>query len=415
MNSREKVLSAFEHRETGHFPVDLSGHRSSGISGIAYANLRDFLGLEKKPLRIYDPVQQLAVVDDDILEIFGVDVIELGRGFALDESDWHDWIMPDGRQCLVPRWFNPVRKNEGWYVISRAGEEIAKMPAGALYFEQGFFPFYNEEDLDNLPSALENTMWTSPALSSPPGPLAGGNEGRKLLREGALNLREGTRRAVIGLFGGSLFETGQFLYRNDNFLYKLAAEPGKVSKFLDRLVEIHLFSLEKYLEDVGDCIDIILFGDDLGMQTGPMISPEMYRKFFKPRHKKMWSRTKELSGAKIMLHCCGGIKELLPDFIEAGLDCINPVQTSCSGMSPEDLKREFGPDIVFWGGGCDTRSVLPHAQPSEIEKHVRRRLEIFGKGGGFVFQQEHNILSDVPPENIVAMFNAIKSQEHKNV
>jgi uroporphyrinogen decarboxylase len=229
------------------------------------------------------------------------------------------------------------------------------------------------------------------------------------LREGAKRLRQKTDKAILGGFGGNLLETGQFLYRNDNFFMLLAGEPAKAHKFLDDLVEIHLANLEKYLGAVGDSIDIIKFGDDLGMQSGPQVSPRMYREFFKPRHKLMWTRAKQLANVVVMLHCCGGVRELLPDLIDAGLDAINPVQISCSGMDAAELKAEFGKEMVFWGGGCDTQTLLPNATPEEVRRHVKEQVRILSPGGGFVFQQVHNILAYVPPRNVVAMFEAIRA------
>jgi uroporphyrinogen decarboxylase len=399
MTSRERVLAALGHREPDRVPVDFSGHRSSGISAIAYARLRRFLGLPERPVRVYDPIQQLAVVDPDVLDLFGVDTIELGRAFSQEESAWKPWTLPDGTPCLMPAWATPERAGTDWVLRSSSGRVIARMPEGALYFEQAHFPFAEGADLDCLPAALDECMWT--AVASPPGP------GEPLgLAEGARRLRESTDRAVIGLFGGNLFETGQFLYRHDNFFMLLAAEQREAHRFLDRLTERHLASLERFLGAVGPSIDIILFGDDLGMQTGPQISPAMYREFFKPRHALLWQRAKELAPVKVMLHCCGGVRELLPDLIEAGLDAINPVQITCAGMDPAGLKRDFGREITFWGGGCDTRQVLPGGTPGEVKEHVRRQIETLRPGGGFVFQQVHNILADVPPENVAAMFEA---------
>ncbi|NWF85914.1 MAG: methyltransferase, partial [Bryobacteraceae bacterium] len=213
----------------------------------------------------------------------------------------------------------------------------------------------------------------------------------------------------IGLFGGNLLEMGQFYYRMDGFLLLLASEPKRAHRFLDALVEIHLRNLERFLAAVGGSIDIILFGDDLGAQNGPQISPAMYREFFKPRHAAMWKRAKQLAPVKVMLHCCGGVRQLLPDLIDAGLDAINPVQISCRGMNAAELKREFGAQITFWGGGCDTQRVLPAGTPDEVAAHTRQQVSILSPGGGFVFQQVHNILGNVPPANIIAMYNAIHS------
>ncbi|MGC9329608.1 MAG: uroporphyrinogen decarboxylase family protein, partial [Candidatus Hinthialibacter sp.] len=333
MTPRERVLAALNHQETDRVPIDFSGHRSSGISAIAYPKLRAYLGLPPRPVRVYDPIQQLAIVDNDILDWFGVDVIELGRGFALRDEDWEEWVLPDGTPCQLPVWVKPERRDRGWVIRSSNGQIIARMPEGVLYFEQCYYPFAEKADLSQTRAVLDECMWT--AIASPPGPSASGPEGRRHLIEGAQALRNSTDRAIIGLFGGNLLETGQFLFRNDNFLMLLAADPKKAHQFLDILVEMHLENLEFFLSAVGDYIDIILFGDDLGMQKGPQISPKMYREFFKPRHKIMWNRAKELADVKVMLHCCGGVKPLLRDLIEAGLDArqshekmgVHPVKT----------------------------------------------------------------------------------------
>jgi len=405
MTSRERVLAALNHQTPDRVPIDLSGHRSSGIAAITYAQLREHLGLPKETIRLYDPVQQLAIVHEDVRERFGVDTVELGRAFALDDGDWADWTLPDGTPCQMPAWALPEREDGRWVLRSKSGRVIAHMPDGALYFEQTYYPFADHEDLDAIPWALEENMWC--AVASPPGPLVAGTDGDRVLAEGARRLRAASDKAIIGLFGGNLLETGQFLWRNDNFLMMLAAEPEKVHAFLDRLVEIHLANLEAFLAAVGQHIDIVLFGDDLGMQGGPQISPAMYREYFKPRHKLMWKRAKELADVKVMLHCCGGVRELLPDIIEAGLDAINPVQISCAGMDAQGLKDDFGERMVFWGGGCDTQNMLFNGTPEDVRQHVRDQVRILAPGGGFVFQQVHNILVGVPPENIVAMFDAV--------
>jgi uroporphyrinogen decarboxylase len=402
MTSRERVLAALDHRETQRVPVDFSGHRSSGISAIAYPKLRKLLGLPPRPVRVYDVVQQLAIVDEDVLDRFGVDTIEMGRGFALDEKSWSPWTLPDGAPCFVPAWTRLERQEGRWVIKSQSGRILAHMPDGALYFEQTYFPFLEGDDLDAISDVLGESMWT--AIASPPGPIDG-----KSLAEGARWLRAKTDRAIIGLFGGNLFEVGQFLYRNDQFMMLLAAEPKRAHRFLDKLIEIHLANLERFLAAVSEYIDIILFGDDLGMQTGPMMSPRMYRELFKPRHKLLWNRAKELADVKVMLHCCGGVRELMPDLIEAGLDAINPVQISCAGMDAGELKANFGKDVTFWGGGCDTQDVLPNGTPEQIAQHVRRQVRILRPGGGFVFQQVHNILANVPSENIVAVFDAVNA------
>jgi uroporphyrinogen decarboxylase len=406
MTSQERVRNALNHREPDRVPIDLSGHRSSGISAIAYPKLRAALGLPPVTVRVYDPIQQLAIVDDDVLQRFGVDTIELGRAFAHRDEDWADWTLPDGTPCKMPAWAMPERANGRWEIHSKSGRLLAIMPDGAQYFEQTFWIFLEEDDDPaRIPEAMGESMWT--AVGSPPGPLVAGPDGLEKLAAGAKRLRETSNRAIIALFGGNLLETGQFFYRNDEFLLMLAADPDRVNRFLDALVEMHLANLERFLGAVGPYIDVILFGDDLGMQHGPQMSPAMYREYFKPRHAMMWNRAKELANVKVMLHCCGGVRELMPDLIAAGLDAINPVQISSRGMEAEGLKRDFGKDMVFWGGGCDTQQVLPNGTPDQVREHVKRQVATLYPGGGFVFQQVHNIMSNVPPENIIAMYDAI--------
>ena len=405
MTSRERVLAALEHRQPDRVPLDFGGHRSSGIAAMAYPKLRAALDLPPCTVRVYDPVQQLAIIDDDVLDRFGVDTIELGRGFALDDQQWADWTLPDGTPCQMPRWALPERGDGEWRLRSASGRVLAKMPDGAIYFEQCYWPFLEDDDFDRLPEALAENMWC--AINSPPGPLVTGPDGPALLREGARQLRKRTDRAIIGLFGGNLLEIGQFLYRNDNFFMLLAGDPQRAHEFLDRLVAIHLANLERFLGAVGNSIDIIGFGDDLGAQNGPQISPAMYREFFQPRHARMWRRAKELANVKVMLHCCGGIRPLIADLIAAGLDATNPVQISCAGMDPRELKAQFGDRLTLWGGGCDTRQVLPCGTPDEVRRHVKEQVAILAPGGGFVFQQVHNILAGVPAANIVAMFDAV--------
>jgi uroporphyrinogen decarboxylase len=406
MTSRQRVLTAVNHLETDRIPIDLSGHRSSGIAAMAYAKLREFLGLPRETIRVYDPIQQLAIVGEDVLQRFKVDTIELGRGFAKDDSHWIEWELPDGTPCLMPAWAKPERDGGDWVLRSQPKRRvIARMPQSVWYFEQTHFPFLERDELDDVEPELAECMWS--AAASPPGPLAAGSEGERILTEGACRLRQTTDRAILGLFGGNLLELGQWFYRNDRFLMLLAAEPRRAHAFLDKLLQIHLRNLETFLRAAGPYIDIILFGDDLGMQSGPQVSPRMYREYFKPREKQMWEMVKrQAPHLKIQLHCCGGVRELLPDLIEAGLEAINPVQISCRGMEPGALKRDFGHQLCFWGGGCDTREILGYGTPAQVREHVHRLVDIWRPGGGFVFQQVHNILADVPPANIVAMYDA---------
>jgi uroporphyrinogen decarboxylase len=390
----------------------MGGTPSSGISTIAYHRLKEHLAISQGHTRVYDVVQQLAQPEGMILDRFGIDVLDIGRAFNTRDEDWSDFGLPQGITVQFPAWFHPVQQPDGsWDAFVPDGDpsglRIATMPAGATFFDQTYFPYLDgyPDNYDDLPQEMPKILWAG--LVHSPWDHAGEPDFWQQLREKALALRQNSDRALIIVAGCNLFEWGTFLRRIDNFLMDLVLNPTEVERLLDALMELHLATLEKVCEAVGDVADILRFGDDLGMDTGPFMSPKVYRKLFKPRHTMLCDYVKQNSQMHTFLHCCGSIYKLLPDLIEAGYDIINPVQTNTRDMEPERLKREFGQDITFWGGGCDTRHVLNRATPAEVKDHVRRRIEIFAPGGGFVFNTVHNILPDVPPENIVAMFEAI--------
>ncbi len=409
MTSRERVLASLDHHQPDRVPVDFSSHRSSGIAAIAYRKLREYLGLSPMPIRVYDIVQQLAIVDEDVLERFGVDTIELGRGFLLEENDWKDWVLPDGTPCKIPYYANVEKRADDWYLLTDDGCELGVQKKGCLYFEQTHFPLMErgitDDDFSDLQDMLGHTIWA--AVPHPGAHLPLDEEGLAEMERRARALRESTDRAIVGMFGGNMFELPQWLYRMDNYLMYMGLYPEAVIRLSEKLCSIHMQNLEKWLGAVGQYIDIVIFGDDLGGQNGPLLSPKMYREYYKPYHHRLWSRAGELADANVQLHCCGGVHELLGDMIEAGLESINPVQITCTGMGAAELKAEFGAELTFWGGGCDTRDVLPNAAPRQVAEHVREQVKVFSPGGGFVFQQVHNIMANVPPENIVAMFDAV--------
>ncbi len=409
MTSRERVWSAIEHRQPDRVPVDLGSTPSSGIAAIAYHRLCTHLGLLGNRTRIYDVVQQLAQPEEIVLDRFRIDAVDLGRTFNTRDEDWYDIVMADGSPAQYPAWFRPERQPDGSYVARHPdGTPIAHMPAGGTFFDQTYFPYLDgyPSDFSGLRTAMTYVLWA--AFAHSPWDHANEPDFWNQLRQRALELRRSTDRAIVLSCGCNLFEWGCFLRRMDNFLMDIYAEPAQVERLLDALVEIHLEGLERICRAVGDLIDVIRFGDDLGMDAGPFMDPDTYAKLFKPRHAMICEFARRHTRAKRMLHSCGSIYTLLPHLIEAGFEIINPVQTSAHDMEPEKLKREFGRDICFWGGGCDTRRVLNRGTPAEVQEHVRRRLEILAPGGGFVFATVHNILPEVPPENIVALYEAIE-------
>ncbi len=410
MTSRERVLAAIAHKEPDKTPIDFSGHRSSGIMAIAYANLKKALGISSGDIYIYDMVQQLAIVEKPVLDYFGIDTIEMGRAFLTNEKDWKEWVLPDGTPCKIPNYIRVHKQNNDWLLTDDNDMVLGIQKQGCLYFEQTHFPLaersFENDDFDDLEEILGHSMWTY--VAHPGAHLPLDDQGLAEMTTTVKNFRPTTDRAILGLFGGNMFEIPQFLFRIDNFMMYLGLYPDAIHKFNEKLYAIHLKNLEKWLGAVGPYIDIILFGDDLGGQNAPLISPAMYREFFKPYHKKLWQRAKQLADVKVQLHSCGAIEPLLEDLIDAGLDMVNPVQISAAGMESQHLKEKYGDRLTLWGGGCDTGRVLPSASPDEIKKHVKNQVKILQRNGGFVFQQVHNIMANIKPESIIAMFQAVR-------
>ena len=410
MDSKTCVHLALSHKPTPWVPLDFGGHRSSGISAVAYAKLKHYLHIKTGHIYVYDLVQQLAIVDPEILDLFKVDTIELGRGFALEETAWKPWTLADGTDCMIPQWAEIEEENGNRYMIV-GGHRVADMERGTHFFEQCYYPFvdrdFANDPFDDLLEMLPMTSWTGVAAPGWEYSLDT-EEGIEQIRSRAKALRESTDRAIIGLFGGNMFEIPCYLFSMEKYMSYMGLYPEACLRFSEKLCEIHLTNLEKWLNVVAPYIDVVMFGDDLGGTNGLLMSAAMYRRYFWPYHSKLWKRTKEIAPhLKTQLHCCGGVFPIIEMMIEGGLDSINPVQVGCKGMEPAALKAAFGDRITFWGGGCDTQKVLPYGSQEDVRHCVRKRFEKFSPNGGYVFQQIHNIMPEVPPENIVAMFDEL--------
>lgn len=408
MTSRERVMAAVSHKQPDYVPLDLGATPSSGISAIAYNRLKKHLGMTGGHTKIYDVVQQVVYPEQEILDRFGVDVIDIGRVFNDGPEDWYDIELADGSIGQYPSWFHPQKQENGdWLVYDSENTLIAKMPVGATFFDQTYFPYLDDypDDYSDLDHQMGKVLWS--ALVHSPWDHAGDENFYQTLRQKVLALREQTDKALMITCGCNLFEWGTFLRRMDNFLMDIYADPEHVQELVEQLMMRHLATLEKVCASVGDIVDILRFGDDLGMDTGMFMSQEKYRELFKPYHTKLNEYVHKHSNMKTFLHSCGSIYPIIGDLINAGYDILNPVQTTARQMDPETLKREFGKDITFWGGGCNTRTVLNRSTPEEVYTYTRRMIDIFAPDGGFVFNQEHNIMPDVPPENILAMYRAV--------
>lgn len=408
MTSRERILAAINHQEPDYVPLDLGATPSSGISAIAYNNLKKHIGMTEGHTRTFDVVQQVVIPEDEIIDRFGVDVIDIGRVFNEKDEDWYDYTLADGSTAQYPKWFRPEKQPNGDYLVHDAeGTLIARMPVGATFFDQTYFPYVDDypDDYSDLDHQMGKVLWS--ALVHSPWDHSNDPDFWKTLREKTLALRAKTDKALMITCGCNLFEWGTFLRRIDNFLMDTYADPENVEELIEQLMERHLATLKNVCESVGDIVDILRFGDDLGMDTGMFMSREKYQELFKPHHTKLNEYVHTHSNMKTFLHSCGSLYPIIPDLIEAGYDCLNPVQTTAYQMDPAVLKREFGKDITFWGGGCNTRSILNRSTPKEVYDYTTKMLEIFAPGGGYVFNQEHNIMPDVPAENLLAMYQAV--------
>ncbi len=406
-NSRQHVLKSLSHQEPDKVVVDLGATTSTGISAIAYHNLKKALNIDSGHTRVFDVIQQLAIVENCLLDQFGIDVVSIGRDYDSTDESWHDVSLLGGIKSQWPDYFRTIAKDDGSRdVLAPDGCVMGTMPSMGFFFDQTFFPYVDEypDDLKSLPDDMKKVLWGA----CPRGPWQHANEADfwDKLRSNGQRVRE-SGRAVVITAGCNLLEWGMFLRRMDNFLMDIYAEPQKVKHLVEALADIHMSTLNKVVEKVGDIVDVIRFGDDLGMDNNSFMSPEIYREIFKPKHKEFCSYVKKHTESYTCLHSCGSIYDLIPDLIDAGFDCINPIQTNCRNMNPATLKREFGKDITFWGGGCDTRTILNDATPQQVQEHVLERLDILSPGGGFIFCAIHNILPEVPPENIIAMFSAV--------
>lgn len=375
MTPRERLLAALDHREPDRVPIDLGGNQT-GIHKFAYQSLLAQLGIEDE-LTIMDAVQQLAQPSEVVLERLHVDTRYVAAGAASDfdgtivtaERDgrkWHDltdefgvtWSMPDDQQLYMDITHHPL--------------------AGATIQDVRDYPFPR-----------------------------GGDPGRFVgLRERALELKRETPYAVVSGISGVVYEICWYMRGLEQWFVDMLTQPEFCETLLDATLRFWLDWFRVFLDEVGDVVDVIMIGDDLAGQKGPLFNPQFYRDVVKPRQKRLVQYIRSQTQAKIWYHTCGSCVEYIPDLLDNGIDILNPVQISAADMEPAELKKRFGDRLVFWGGGIDAQHVLPTAQPADIREHVRLNLETWKPGGGYVFNNVHNIQADVPGENIVALYDA---------
>jgi len=373
MTSRERVLAALGHVEPDRVPMDLGGSLVSSISLSSYASLRDALGLPRTTVTVLAAADGVARVDDDVLDRLELDAVPLFPGEP--SQPWESWEDEKGSYCRDPFGTLMFMPRDGYAYD---------------YTEVAFpGPTVRKQDLDSI-------RWD--ALTDP-----GYYRG---LREKALLMRAGTDRAIFSMApnGHDLLNRWFRIRGMQEGLMDLLLNRDVVEAFFDRLTEEICRSQELFLEEVGDLIDVHFLADDFGSQTGPIVSPEYLREVIFPRWSKIVGLVKEKTRAKVFFHTCGAVEPLIPDLIEMGVEVLNPIQLTCAGMDTRALKKKYGTNISFWGGGVDTQSVLARGTPQEVREEVRRRVGDLAPGGGFVFTPVHNIQPNVPAENVVAAF-----------
>jgi len=380
MTSLERVRAALEHREADRVPFDLGGSILTGIHERAYVRLRQHLGLPPVTPVIEDCIQGLARVDEDVRDRLGVDVRGINPG------------LPAGATLAV--------EDIGAYerLVDEWGIEWHRPKPDGLYFDMRGHPLANiasVEELDRLfryPDPEDRTRYHGMAEAA-----------RRIMRE--------ERSAyILGRNAPGVFEIALWTRGFAPFFRDMLSNPSLAGALLDRVTEVKMRYWEIILEAVDRDVLVVSEADDLSTQSGPMISPALYRKMVKPRHARLFGHIRRIARAKVHIfyHSCGAIRAFMPDLIEVGVDILNPVQVSAEGMDSGGLKRDFGADVTFWGGGVDTQAVLPKGTPAQVREEVRRRVDDFAPGGGFVFAAVHNIQADVPPQNIMAMWEAYR-------
>jgi len=375
MTSRERVLRALNHQIPDRIPIDLGGFQS-GIHKKAYIPLLDYLGIEDE-IKMLDPVQQLVVPCEELLERFDVDI---------------RYVCAHGPDSFTGGIETNTRDGKVWHDLKDEFGVVWSMPdEQQLYMDISHHPLAEAtiEDLEDYP-------WPK-----------GGDPTRFTgVREQILQLRDQTPYAISTGISGVVYEICWYMRGLERWFMDMLENPEFCGALLDKTLKFWMDYFTALLPEIGDVVDIVMIGDDLAGQSGPLFSPDFYRKVVKPRQKRLVQHIKSLTDAKIWYHTCGAASVYIPELIDNGIDILNPVQISAVGMEPKGLKEKYGSKLTLWGGAIDAQHVLPFAKPDEIREHVRKNIEIFKPGGGYVFNNVHNIQVGVPPENIAALYDA---------
>ncbi|HXH48279.1 MAG TPA: uroporphyrinogen decarboxylase family protein [Terriglobia bacterium] len=416
MTSRERVQLALDHKEPDHVPLDLGASAVTGMQVDTVYQLRQSLQLDPPgtPVKVTEPYQMLGEIKPDLMEALGVDVVGLGKPatmFGFRNEGWKPWTTFEGTPVLVPEGFNTEPDANGDILMYPEGDKSVppsgRMPKGGFYFDS----------IVRQPPIDENNLSIQDNLEEF-GPIA--DTDLEHFRREAKRLSTQTDKAVLANFGGTAFgdialvpapwlKHPKGIRDIEEWYISTVTRRDHVYKIFERQCEIGIRNLEKIFAAVGNRVTaVFVSGTDFGQQNGPFISLKSYQDLFKPFHREVNSWIHKNTKWKCFIHSCGSVRALLPDFVDAGFDIINPVQCSAAGMAPEELKKEFGDRVTFWGGGVDTQRTLPFGTPEEVRQEVCARLKIFGRSGGYVFNTTHNVQARVPAQNVLAMYETVR-------
>ncbi len=369
LTGRQRLLRTLRREPVDRFPIDLGAHFSTGISAFAYEQLRRHLGLDTNRIEIVDTMQFLARVDDDVRDRFHIDTALLHAGWPATAR----WNPRGAHQFTVPAAFHAgaERLADGSWVV-RKGRQQARLPDGGFFFDGDWIGW------DDLPESERFALLAQ--------------EARRL------HGRDDPGILLMGGFWG-------FASEHPDWLMRSAEDPERVCADNERSLTEQLARLGRLIDTLGDLVQVVEINSDLGSQRGPFIGPKSWCRISQPYMKRFCDFVHRNSDWKVFIHSCGSIQPLIPHLIDAGIDILNPVQITAANMDPAVLKQRYGDRLIFWGGGCATQGVLDRGTPVEVRANVRHLAGILGAGGGMVFNQVHNIMGDVPPENVVAMLD----------
>jgi len=414
MNSREQFIKTVNHQQPDKVVTDIGATSVTGIHALAVKKLREYYGLEEKPVRIIDPFQMLGEIDEELSGIIGIDVTGAwGKnsmfGFY-NHAPFKLYKTPWGQEVLVPEDFNTTVDSDGNTFIYPEGD-ITVAPSGRMPRSGYFFDAVirqepiSEEKLNPEDNLEEFTLVNENDLSFWKESAAKARATGKAVIAGI----GGTALGDIALVPGLQLKKPKGIRDVAEWYMSTVLRPDYIKAVFEKQIEIAVENYKRLYKVIGDNIDaVFICGTDFGTQNSSFCSPEQFDGMWVPYYKKINNWIHLNTNWKTFKHSCGAVESFMSHFIDAGFDIINPVQINAAGMDPALLKKKYGKDLTFWGGGIDTQKTLPYASPEKVREETLRLCDIFSRDGGFVFNTVHNIQANVPTENIVAMFNALK-------